>query len=138
MGLFDTLKGSADVELTPQAALLLGCITMIAADGDIEEDELAIVRRIDGPHDTPHWEAAARVWKRHDLDECVGHVCRFIGAAHTLPLFANLIDIALADGELAGAEKALLEAYLDRLAPDQAVIERMVEVIGIKNAVRTA
>lgn len=137
MGLFDGLKGSAGVELTPQAALLLGCITMIAADGDIEDDELAIVRRIDGSGDSPHWEAAVRAWKRNELAECVDHVCHFIDAAHVLPLFANLLDIAMADGELAGQERALLEAYVDRLQPDSAAIEKMVEVIGIKNSVNT-
>lgn len=137
MGLFDGLKGSASVELTSQAALLLGCITMIAADGDIEDDELAIVRRIDGSADTQHWDAAVRTWKRHEFDACVDHVCGALNPAHVLPFFANLIDIAMADGELAGQERSLLEVYLERLEPDTAAIERMVDVIGIKNSVNT-
>lgn len=137
MGLFDALKGDEAISLTSHAAVLLGCITMIAADGDIDEDELAIVRRIDGPHETPHWEAAVRTWKRHELHACVDAVCGAIQAEHVLPLFANLIDIAMADGALAGAEKALLETYMARLTPDEVDIASMVEVIGVKNALNT-
>ena len=137
MGLFDALKGGEAVTLTSQAAVLLGCITMIAADGDIDEDELAIVRRIDGPHETPHWVAALRTWKRRDLNGCVDAVCDAVEAEHVLPLFANLIDIAMADGELAGAEKALLETYMARLKPDEVDIASVVEVIGIKNTLNT-
>ncbi len=137
MGLFDGLKKTANVNLTSEAALLLGCITMIAADGSIDEDELAIVRRIDGPNDSEHWVIAQKTWKQHDFATCAGYVCDFIAEAHILPLFANLIDIAMADGELEGDEQALLEEYVNHLKPDDSTIQKMVEVIQIKNSVRT-
>ncbi len=137
MGLFDGLKKSANVSLTSEAALLLGCMTMIAADGSIDDDELAIVRRIDGPNDSKHWVLALKTWKQHDFATCAGYVCDFIAETHILPMFANLIDIAMADGELEGDEQALLEEYVNHLKPDDNTIQKMVEVIQLKNSVRT-
>lgn len=48
MGLFDSLLGTPTQELTPQSGLLLAAITMVAIDGDIDDDELAIIRHLDG------------------------------------------------------------------------------------------
>ncbi len=53
------------------------------------------------------------------------------------PFRANLIDIAMADGSLAGAEKRLLENYVEKLQIGADVVSAMVDVIGLKNAVRT-
>lgn len=137
MSLFGKLTGGGETTLDSKAAILLACITMIAADGDIDEDELAILRRIDGPRATPAWDAALKAWKKHGFDECIALVAKFIDRSHVNPLMANLIDIAMADGHLAGDEQKLLEAYMEALSPDQSRVEMYVEVIGEKNSVST-
>ncbi len=137
MGLFDRLTGSREVTLNSKSAILLACITMVAADGDLDDDELAIIRRIDGTANTSAWEAAVGVWKRHSLNECADFACNFVDPAHKNALLANLIDIAMADGSLAGAEKRLLENYVEKLQIGADVVSAMVDVIGLKNAVRT-
>ena len=137
MSLFNRLTGGGETILDSKSSILLACITMIAADGDIDDDELAILRRIDGPRATPAWDTALKAWKRHDFDECIALVAKFVDRSHINPLMANLIDIAMADGRLAGQEKKLLEAYMDALSPDQSRVERYVEVIGEKNSVST-
>jgi hypothetical protein len=53
MGLFDRLVGNKPEPLTPQAGLLLSAITMIAADGHIDKDEFAMIRRLDGTSPLP-------------------------------------------------------------------------------------
>ena len=110
---------------------------MIAADGDIDDDEIAILRRIDGNSETPAWNNALKAWKKHDFDECIALVAKFIDRSHVNPLMANLIDIAMADGHLAGKEQRLLESYMEALSPDQARVEMYIEVIGDKNSVST-
>ena len=137
MSLFNKLTGGGETTLDSKSAILLACITMIAADGDIDDDEIAILRRIDGPHTTNAWDAALKAWKRHDFDECIALVAKFVDRSHVNPLMANLIDIAMADGHLAGQEQKLLEAYMEVLSPDQSRIETYVEVIGEKNSVST-
>ena len=137
MGLFDRLGGSREVILNSKSAILLACITMVAADGDIDDDELAIIRRIDGAGNTAAWDAAVAVFKKHSLGDCADYACKFVDKSHVLPLMANLIDIAMADGQLMGAEKALLERYMEELNPDQGVVSEIVGVIKLKNSVTT-
>ncbi len=52
MGLFDGLTGSREVTLKPKSAILLACDYDGGADGDLDDDELAIIRRIDGTANT--------------------------------------------------------------------------------------
>jgi tellurite resistance protein len=110
---------------------------MIAADGDVDDDELAILRRIDGPRATPSWDSAQKAWKKHDFDECIALVAKVLDRSHVNSVMANLIDIAMVDGHLAGDEQKLLEAYMDVLSPDQSRVEMYAEVIGEKNFVST-
>ncbi|MBK6492538.1 MAG: hypothetical protein IPF97_12875 [Sphingomonadales bacterium] len=46
---------------------------------------------------------------------------------------ANLVDIAMADGNLEGAEMQLLEEYLAAFELDEAFVNALAEVIAIKN-----
>lgn len=137
MSLFKRLTGSGETTLDSKAAISLACISMVAADGNIEEDEIAILRRIDGPRASPAWDNALKTWKNHNIDECVRLVAKFIDRSHVNPLMANLIDIAMADGNLAGREQQLLDAYMEALSPDQSRVEMYIEVIGDKNSVST-
>ena len=90
------LTGGGETTLDSKAAILLACITMIAADGDVDDDELAILRRIDGPRATPAWDNALKAWKKHNFDECIALVAKFVDRSRVNPLMANLIDIARA------------------------------------------
>ena len=137
MSLFGKLTGGGETTLDSKSAILLACITMIAADGDIDDDEIAILNRIDGPRATPAFDNALRAWKKHSFDECIALVAKFVDRSHINPLMANLIDIAMADGHLAGQEQKLLEGYVEALSPDQSRVEMYVEVIGEKNSVST-
>lgn len=133
MGLFDRLTGKQDTVLTPQAGLLLAAISMIAADGSVEDDELAVIRRLDGSGKTADWEDALRIWKTKTTEECIPIAANAMNAEQRLTAIANLIDIAMADGILAGAEKGLLEAYVEAFGTEHADIERIVSVIAVKN-----
>jgi uncharacterized tellurite resistance protein B-like protein len=134
MGLFDRLKGQSDIRLTPRAAMLLACISMIAADGNIDDDEVAVVQRLDGPHITPDWNLALNAWKRiGNPGQCAELCAGALNKEQRKCVMANLVDIGMADGELAGAEKSLLEAYMSLFNLDHGFVERLVEIISIKN-----
>lgn len=133
MGLFDKLIGGQEISLSPQGGLLLAAISMVAIDGDVDDDELAIIRRLDGSRSTDNWEAALKAWKTKSLQECISLASSSMNPDQRLIAIANLIDIAMADGVLAGAEKDLLEAYVSSFDVDIAQIENIVNVISIKN-----
>lgn len=133
MGLFDKLAGARAITLTPQAGLLLAAITMVAADGDVDDDELAIIRRLDGSRTTAAWEAAVKTYRMRPAEECVQLAAVAMNADQRLVAMANLIDIAMADGILAGAEKQLLETYIRAFQIDESDVSKIVDVISIKN-----
>lgn len=133
MGLFDKLTGHKNVALSPQAGLLLAAITMVAIDGDVDDDELAIIRRLDGSQSTDAWESALKTYRTKSVKECVDLASSAMNMEQRLVAVANLIDIAMADGGLAGAEKSLLETYVSTFGVAESAVTRIVEVISIKN-----
>ena len=134
MGLFDALRGQREVVLTPRAAMLLACISMVSADGDIGDDEIAVIRRIDGSASNSDWQKALEAWKRvSGPNECVNLTAPHLNADQRRFTGANLIDIAMADGLLAGAERELLEQYVDAFQLDEGFVQQVVQVASIKN-----
>ncbi len=133
MGLFDKLVGKKEMSLTPQAGLLLAAITMVAIDGDIDEDEIAIIRRLDRGSRTNDWESAIKAWKLKSVKECMLLATDSMNSEQRLVAIANLIDIAMADGVLAGDEKELLESYVQAFGIDEQEIEQIVNIISLKN-----
>lgn len=134
MSFFDKLRGASETALTPRAAMLLACISMVGADGDIEDDEIAIINRIDGKQVTPAWDQAVRAWKQvaHPQD-CIAMVAPMLDEAQRRFTLANLVDIAMADGTLAGAEQRLLEGYLAAFDLDAGFVDALAGIIAIKN-----
>lgn len=134
MGLFDLLKGDKEISLTPQAGLLLAAISMVAIDGDIDDDEVAIIRRLDGGNrNTDDFNLALKTWKMKSVEECVQLVADAMNGEQQLVTMANLIDIAMADGVLAGSEQKLLEHYIKTFDVNPEQIEQIVKIIAIKN-----
>ena len=133
MGLFGKLSGSQEITLTPQSGLLVAALTMVGIDGDIDDDEVAIIRRLDGRKSTPDWEVALKAWKMKSAEECVELVANTLNEKQQLITIANLVDIAMADGMLAGEEEILLEAYVDAFDIPISEIEKIVNIISIKN-----
>lgn len=92
MGFFDKLTGANEVVLSSQSALLLAAITMVAIDGDVADDELAVIRRLDGSGNTAAWDSAVKTWKAKPLQECVGLAAKAMNKDQRLVAMANLID----------------------------------------------
>jgi uncharacterized tellurite resistance protein B-like protein len=133
MGMFDRLSKSEPITLTPQAALLLAAVSITAADGDIDDDEIAIIRRLDGSGVTTDWELAMLAWKQSSYEECVALVAEALDDQQKIATIANLTDIAMADGSLADDEKDLLEEYVSAFGIQEEHLAAIVDVIELKN-----
>lgn len=131
MGLFDKLKSSSGLH-SPKSAMILAAITMIAIDGEVDEAEVDILRRL-ARGDDQAFDAAVKFWKSNDLDACIAASAARLTMPQRSATLVNLIDIAMADGDLAGAERALLEAYVEAFAISEVAVAQMVEVIAMKN-----
>ena len=119
--------------LSPKAALLLATITMTAIDGDLDENEVAIINRLDGNTTTDAWDSAIAVWDAIHVDECISLIAAALDPKQQRVALANMVDIAMADGFLDEAENVLLRAYAAAFVVSEADIERIVDVITIKN-----
>jgi uncharacterized tellurite resistance protein B-like protein len=127
------LNSQDKTNLTPKAALLLAAITITAIDGDLDENEVAIINRLDGSTTSDAWDSAITAWNDHHVDECVSLVAKVLDPRQQRVAIANMVDIAMADGHLEESENVLLSAYTRAFDVSDKDVERIVDVITIKN-----
>jgi uncharacterized tellurite resistance protein B-like protein len=131
MGIFDRLAGKP-AELTPKSALVLSAITVIAADGVIEDSELGDLAKI-VRGDRKSIDVAMQVLKANKFPEVIDLVAQKLDEKQKIATLAILCDIAMADGVLAGEEKAVLQLYMDKFGIPEATMKPIIEAIAIKN-----
>ena len=112
MGIFDKLTGKP-ATLTPKSALVLSAITIIAADGAIDEAELNDLSKI-VRGDRKSIDTAMQVMKENPFPGVIDLVVKALDEKQKLATLAILCDIAMSDGVLAGEEKKILQMYMDK------------------------
>ena len=134
MGLFDWLSGP-EKPLNSKEALALAAISMVAADGVVEPEELGVLSSISSI-DAHTVRAALKRFKRLKFNaySCVDVVTEALDAEQRETVVAILFDIAVSDGHLAGDEQALLESYIRAFGLDEARVEEIGELISTKNS----
>lgn len=119
--------------LTAKSALLLSTITMAAIDGDLDKNEMAIINRLDGFSLSQEWDLAIDVWNACSMDECITLIAETLNEKQQRVAMANMVDIALADGFFDENENLLLRAYAKAFNVADTDVEKIVDVISIKN-----
>jgi uncharacterized tellurite resistance protein B-like protein len=131
MGIFDKLTGKP-ATLTPKSALVLSAITVIAADGVIDEAEINDLAKI-VRGDKKSIQTAMDVLKANKFPGVIDMVAATLDEKQKLATLAILCDLAMADGVLAGEEKAILQMYMDKFGVPEAALKPIIEAIAIKN-----
>lgn len=119
--------------LTPKAALLLSAISITMIDGEADPNEVAIINRLDGFNLSDDWDTAIQVWNEASIEDCISAIASSLDAKQQRVVMANLVDIALADGFLDKVENTLLRVYARAFSVSEEDIERIVDVLSIKN-----
>lgn len=135
MGLFDRLTGNKNVQLTSKSALVLSVITVIAADGVIDEAEINDLAKI-VRGDRKSIETAMQVMRANQatpLPELITLVANCLDEKQKLATLTMLFDIAMADGVLAGAEQKVLQLYVDKFGIPETTLKPIIDTIAIKN-----
>jgi uncharacterized tellurite resistance protein B-like protein len=132
MGLFDKITGGKVTQLDPKSALPLAAMTMIGIDGSIEDEEVATLRRIIRG-DSRAFDQAFKVYKDKSIDESVQMVANSLDQKQKIATLANLLDITMADGVLAGVEEKLMMSYVNAFQVPEDLIKDIVDVIAMKN-----
>jgi len=131
MGIFDKLTGKP-ATLTPKSALVVSAITVIAADGAIDEAELNDLAKI-VRGDKKSIDTAMQVMKENPFPGVVDLVAKALDEKQKLATLAILCDIAMSDGILAGEEKKILQMYMDKFGVPEAKLAPIIDAISIKN-----
>ena len=132
MGFFDKLTGSKPVALYPKSALVLSAITVIAADGVIDEAELNHLAKI-VRGDRTSINTAMEVLKANKFPGVIDMVAATLDEKQKIATLAILCDLAMSDGILAGEEKVVLQMYMDKFGVSEAALKPIIEAIAIKN-----
>lgn len=131
MGIFDRLTGKT-ATLTPKSALVLSALTVIAADGVIDESEINDLAKI-VRGDRKSIDTALQVLKANQFPGVIDLVAGVLDEKQKLATLAILCDIAMADGILADEEKKVLQMYMEKFGISEATLKPVIEVIAIKN-----
>ncbi|MDD1673534.1 MAG: TerB family tellurite resistance protein [Methanomicrobiales archaeon] len=132
MALFDKLKGSKPVELTPKSALALSAIALIASDGVIEEAELFELSKIvRGDHEAVN--TALQILRSIPIANTTDMVAKILNEKQKLAVIAILTDLAMADGRLAADEQKILQQYVEKFGISEATLKPIIDVIALKN-----
>jgi len=131
MGIFDKLTGKP-ATLTPKSALVLSAITVIAADGAIDEAELNDLAKI-VRGDKKSIDTAMQVMKENPFPGVIDLVVKVLDEKQKLATLAILCDIAMSDGVLAGEEKKILQMYMDKFGVSEANLAPIIDALSIKN-----
>jgi uncharacterized tellurite resistance protein B-like protein len=131
MGIFDKLTGKT-ATLTPKSALVLSAVTVIAADGVIDEAELNDLAKI-VRGDRKSIDVAMEVLRANKFPAVIDLAAAALDEKQRLATLAILCDLAMADGILAGEEKAVLQLYMDKFGIPEATLQPIIDAIAIKN-----
>jgi len=131
MGIFDKLTGKP-ATLTSKSALVVSAITIIAADGAIDEAELNDLAKI-VRGDKKSIDTAMQVMKENPFPGVIDLVAKALDEKQKLATLAILCDIAMSDGVLAGEEKKILQMYMDKFGVSEAKLVPIIDAISIKN-----
>jgi uncharacterized tellurite resistance protein B-like protein len=132
MGLFDKLTGSKNVTLTPASALVAAAITVIASDGVIDEQELFDLQKI-VRGDRTTVETALKFIQGTPIQETVEKVAGVMNEKQRLTTMAILLDLAMADGILAGNEQKILQMYMEKFGISEQTLKPVIDAIALKN-----
>lgn len=135
MGLFDSIGKafSGDDTLTPRVAMTLAGISMIAADGEIEGEELAAISALNAVTPDSYKRALKLIRKTPTIGAIPEMVSEVLSEKQRLSVLFMLLDIAMSDGKLDGAEEALFQRYLTAFGIPADAVKPAVSVLLIKN-----
>lgn len=111
---------------------MLSAITIIAADGEIDEAEMSDLAKIVRV-DRKAVETAVQVMKTNQFPGVIDLIANCLDEKQKLTTLAILFDLAMAYGMLAGNEQKILQMYVDKFGIAEEILRPIIDTIAIKN-----
>ena len=130
MGLFDGFQGN-QVQMNPQIALVAGMIYISAADGSLDDTEIAEITRV--VPDRQALDAALQYVRRTQYQQYLNEAAHMLTPAQKMCLVLNAADMAMGDGHLAGEEQQKLIQMQQYFQIPDAHLQPCIQTLMMKN-----
>ena len=134
MGLFDAFKSKPE-SLSQKQAFMAALIYMIAADGVVENEEIA---QLSGaiaqfPDRDEIFNSTIKYWKRTKASEFIRESNNLLSDAQKMTILVNLADSLTSDGDADPSEQRLFKEFLSGWGVSEDRFRPFFEVIAMKN-----
>lgn len=130
MGLFDGFPSNS-VQLNPQVALVAGMIYISAADGTLDDNEIADISRV--VPDRAALDGAMQFVRRTPYQQFLAEAARLLTPAQKMCLVLNAADMAMSDGHLASEEQQKLIQMQQYFQIPDAHLQPCIQTLMMKN-----
>jgi len=134
MGLFSSFKSNSG-QMTSQRAFVCSLVYMIAADGVVEDEEIAQLQgalaQFADSRELLDW--AVKYFNRHSQDDFLRDATPILSDSQKMTILVNLADSLTSDGDADPSEQNLFFKFLDAFGVDERRFEPFFTVIAIKN-----
>jgi uncharacterized tellurite resistance protein B-like protein len=131
MGLFNVFK-STPPELNPKLALAVGLLFMMAADGEIESEEIGQLQSVLGK-DQDLLETAVKYLRSTPYSDFLSAASALLNPQQKLCVLINMADSLLSDGSAAAAEQRTFMEALNAFGMSEESFKPYFETIALKN-----
>jgi uncharacterized tellurite resistance protein B-like protein len=131
MGLFDAFK-SAPPALTPRLALAVGLLFMMAADGQVEEEEVGQLRSVVGG-DKELIQTAVKYLRSVKYEQYLVDSAALLNEDQKLCLLINMADSLLSDGRAELSEQQTFSKALAQFGLSEDAFKPHFATIALKN-----
>ena len=131
MGLFDMFKTEAP-QLTPRLALATGLLFMMAADGQIEQEEIGQLQSVVGG-DEQLIQAAIKYLRAVPYDQFLVDANALLNPQQKLCVLINMADSLLSDGRAAASEQTAFNKALTGFGMTEDGFKPYFETLAVKN-----
>jgi uncharacterized tellurite resistance protein B-like protein len=144
MGLFDMFKNDSGLEMTPHLSFATSLLYMIAADGEISNEEVGQLLSVLGGEESGGsigvgannrklLENAQKYIRAHSVSEFIAEAAPLLSDTQKMCILVNLADSLLADGTAAPEEQKMFEQFMQGFGIPEQRFQPFFEVIMLKN-----
>ena len=133
--MFNLFKSQAPAfDLTPRNCLLGGLLYCMAADGEMDEEEVGHLLSVMGPTGTRDLlNAALKYCRATPAEQFAAAAAPRLSAQQKLCILLNMIDSAMSDGEAEPQEQQLVMGFMQAWGIAQADLEPHFRTLAAKN-----
>lgn len=139
MGLFDMFKGDKTFEITPYSAFAVSMLYIIAADGEINENEIGQLisalggEQVKGINTRELLKGASKYVSSTKVENFLSEAAPKLNDAQKMCILVNILDTIYADGNAANQEQEMFFKFMTAFGVSEDALKPALETIAIKN-----